>query len=485
MATKKKQPGPDGALSVAKWINTPFSYTRVMAGQSKLEQDVLLQVSEQIQSSLKPFFDQEFDKLADSPNPLFRGRERERLLEPIRIFLADYGIGPSHYNDIRKAVDSILDIKWVIPVITDGGVVHTTMNVFSRGSTEYSTPSGEAPSNRGYADFYINPDMADFVFDMSQGYVQHPRKIVRESSATHTSLLYLLIKHHCGRRKKCVIPFLDIKKHLGLVVRDPVTDRIVSYTIAEYSKFKKRVLDKAQKDLESMAERGLIDYTFSYQEVRANGKVKGDPAAIEFTLLPTKVGALMIEDKRKKGARLKLVDTLLARCGDLSQPDVADIVAAVPAPDFKAFSDYAYKDLPRIIERVQPEDVAAFIKRLLERWIRERQAAKEPPTPSLFSVPEDPAPDDIVPGAFAGEYERLLARCSPQYRAWLEKARFVGAQRGGIYVSFPSRKDYDGFCAFEADCGNARIVEEFRALYAEIMGRDMLPFVRGFDKLSY
>lgn len=338
-----------GDGQVVRWINTPFAYARVLAGQSKLEQDILLQVSEHIQSCLKPFYDQGRNKLVDRPNPLFVGEARAKMLEPIRITLSEYGIKHNHYDDIRNAVESILNIKWVIPISTDQGIAYSMVNVFSRGFTEYVTKGEKQLQSKGYIDFYINPDMADYAFDMSLGYVQHPRRIARESSATHTSLLYMLIKHHCGPRNKCEIPLLEIKKTLGLVVRDTATDRIVSYMMPQYNQFRKRVLDKVKADLDSMGANGKIDFSYTYREIRTGGKVKGDPAAIEFTLVP--IGQCADAAPKRRGRPRKNIDN---------------------APSLFDYGNAANEEKPKIVEGEYAEEYQELLNRCspeYRRWL--------------------------------------------------------------------------------------------------------------------
>lgn len=466
---------------VLVWINTPYSYARLLAGQTKLEQDVLLQVSEHIQSGMKIFFDQGRDKLTSVPNPLLSEVD-ELLLKPIRIVLADYGIEPNHYDYIRKAVESILDIKLVVAKEGEDGYV--VMNVFSKGDVNGPTDS------RNHIDFYLNRDMAKTVLDMSMGYVQHPRQIARFSRSTYTTPLYMLIKHHCGKRSKCVIPLNEIKVALGLVERDPSTDRIISYQVPQYSRFKQRILEKVKSDLESMAERNEVDFTFDYVEVRPGGKQRGDPSAIEFTLKASNMGNERKTEIRRTAARNKLIAQLHNRCGDLKESDLHEIIAGVPDSLFKEFSDYAYKQLPKIIERVYPEDVAGFIKSSLRRWIQDKKAGGVLPGLIVPDAPkqkpvkkEDPL--RITIGEYAREYEQLKQRCSDAYRVWLDKATFVGSQRGGIVIEFDDWATLKDFEAFEQAPKNEDEVTAFQKLYAEVMGRKMTPpnLIRGVKKL--
>lgn len=475
------------------WINTPYSYVRVLAGQTRLEQDVLLQASEHIQSGLKAFFDQERDKMTQVPNPLFVDGNATLLLEPVRIILADYGVSRNHYDSIRKAVENILDLKVQIPYKKNGEEGYMMMNVFSKGTVTDPTDS------RSHVDFYINRDVAQVVLDMSLGYVQHPRKIARSSRNTYTTTLYMLIKHHCGPRQSCVIPLNEIKVALGLVERDPSTGCITSYLYPQYSRFKLRVIEKVKTDLDSMVERDEIDYTFDYAEIRPGGKQRGDPTALEFKLKESKLGKERKTEIRRTAARNKLITQLQNRCGDLKETELHEIIADVPDSLFKEFSEYAYKQLPKIIERVYPEDMAGYIKNSLRRWIKDKKQGGVLPV-LLDSVEEKEAKRKaakkdadvyrVNPGEYAVEFEELKQKCSAAYREWLDKATFIGSQRGRILIEFPDRNTLNEFEAFEQSPANKDEVTAFLKLYADVMRLPMNPdnpanLIRGVKKLEF
>ncbi len=460
-----------------RWINTPFSYMNVLSGKTKVEQDILLQVSGQIQCRIKDFFNEVRNLKSNISNRVLIAPSDPILKIPIRIKFSDYEIS-SNYGRIRLAVENIKNIQLRIAIPTTEGVREAWVHVFSHGVTDM--PGSSDCFGRGWADLYLNPALIERIFNMSNGYVQHPRFIARNSKTSYTTMLYALLKNRCEKSGFCRIPLLELKEYLGLLGRELTTGMVVSDPYHQYSRFRMFVLDRAKKDLDKMSERGQIDYTFSYTENR--GGPRSEPDSINFTLIPTEAGVKRIESKGKKAVRTRLINTLVKRCGDLNRDELAEIVSRVGEGDMPDFKEFVYKRLPSILERFYPEDAASFIKKQLNDWISERKST-QPLQQRLFEpgTAKDDDYDKVSPGQFSAEYAELLKRCPPEYREWLDKAKFIGGQRGGIFIEFPDRPAMEAFEKFELDPKNAKIREEFSVLYSEVMGRKMYnSIIRGF-----
>ena len=63
---------------------------------------------------------------------------------------------------------------------------------------------------------------------------------------------------------------------------------IVPY--AKFAHFKTKVLDAVKDDLDRMARENHTDITFTYEAVYLNGRKRGDPDYIEFTIMSTDLG---------------------------------------------------------------------------------------------------------------------------------------------------------------------------------------------------
>lgn len=404
MAKKENKLNPifgKANLSDARWINTPFAYTEFFSGLSLLQQDVMFKVSDSIQGFFKNYFGDGRHLTKDVPRPLFT-EEEKKTLQPIRVVLAEYGITTNNYDTLEKAVKEILSLQVRVPGINkDGDNVLKWVNIFLEGEAAFTkdgytfvNKEGELTTtlrSKGYLDFKINPDVADYVFDMSKGYITHPNTIARISTVNHTPLLLGLLQHKCGRTGKCRLTVNEIKNHLGLFYhqRDVNGDKVItSYMLPKYSQFEKLVLLKVQKDLERLADDNQIDYTYTFTKIMPPGRKTGDPKFIEFELVRTKLGDLRDMAKHRKSANKKLLETLLSRCGDLEKAVVMPIVLSVDDSDFADFSTYCYRDMPRIIEKNYPENVAAYMLAMMRNWIKDRVKSKqEHKQQDLFDAP--------------------------------------------------------------------------------------------------
>jgi hypothetical protein len=138
----------------------------------------------------------------------------------------------------------------------------------------------------------INKDVAQYAFDMSQGYANHPKLIARYASKQSTPKLYFKLLELMGKdhRAKVKLTIAEIKKALGF---EPFKDEKTGEWVVPYQKFahfKTKVIDAVKADLDRMAGDNHTDITFTYEAVYLNGRKRGDPDYIEFTIMSTDLG---------------------------------------------------------------------------------------------------------------------------------------------------------------------------------------------------
>lgn len=480
----KKNTPAKANLNDARWINTPFVYTKFCAGFTLMQQDLMFRVSDHIQEYIKKYFSEGRFKSSEIPRPLFSQQDLDKGLQPIRVNLSDLGVSPSNYGRIDSAVAEIFQLTVRVPRVDEKGrKVLEWFPVFSRAALPltdngftYTNEAGvviESVKKRGYIEFEINPHVADWAFDMSKGYINHPNTIAQIAKADCTPLLYSLLKNNCLRAHGAIVKAQlepnDIREYLGLVYRD-ADKNITGYMYEKYSKFRTGILDKAQKDLQRMADLDQIDYTFTYEEIRREGKSTGDPIYIEFTLHKTRLGEARDSIQHRNAAERKLLDTFHDYCPDLNMADFRKLVASVDAEKFVDFTLYAYKDVRSLIERKQPDDVAAYIMKLLRTWI-----ANNRPQRDLFSQVQEqpqpkpkPEPPTHVLGQYAEEWQQFMATYEGPLKPMLEKATHRGSNRGYMWIEFPDKVAYDAYCKYEET--HKRETSEMMKIFQDIMG---------------
>lgn len=287
------------------WNKTPFSYIRTGSRLTLLQQDTMLMVSDHLQEYVKNYFDLGLNRADVKPRALFSKYMLEHGIPPFKIYLADMGINPSHYKSVREA---IAEMNMLVdhPELDENG--RPTGNIiFSPVFTKFLVPQTgdyyrkcddqgeiivESARHSGYVEVEINKDVAQYAFDMSQGYANHPKLIARYATKQSTPKLYFKLLELMGkdRRAKVKLTMQEIKRALGF---EPFKDKKSGEWVVPYAKFahfKTKILDAVKEDLDRMASENHTDITFTYEPVYLNGRKRGDPDYIEFTIMSTDLG---------------------------------------------------------------------------------------------------------------------------------------------------------------------------------------------------
>ena len=297
-------------LQLAKqetWTKTPFSYVRTGKSLTLLQQDAMLMVSAHIQEYIRDFFDKGMNKSKEKPRSLFAQHLLENGIPPFRIYLAELGINTANYKVTRAAIEE-MNLLIDHPELDENGNP-TTNIIFSPVFKRFKVPTTgdyyrktndegevivESARHSGYIDVEINNDVAQYAFDMSQGYAVHPKFIARNASKQKTPTLYFYLQEMMGKFKTNVIrsTVADVKKALGFeTYKDKETGEWVT-PYAKFAHFKTKVLDAVKEDLDRMAamEPPATDITFTYEPVYNGGRKRGDPDYIEFHIISTDLG---------------------------------------------------------------------------------------------------------------------------------------------------------------------------------------------------
>ena len=254
-------------------IKTPNSYIKLGATRTLLQQDSLLMVSAHLQDYVKTFFELGLHHSGAPVRPLFTKYVLEHGIPPFKIYLADMGIKAQNYQTVREAIAEMNVV-----------VEHAELDDQGRktGGTIFSPVFKQfrVPEHYGYIEVEINNNVAQYAFDMAQGYISHPKMIARYATKRSTPPLYfkLLMEH----RNVVRLSVPEVKKAIGMEpFRDDKTGEwVVPY--AKFAHFKKKVLDAVKRDLDQMVQDGHADLTFTYEPIYLGDRRRGDPDCIKF-----------------------------------------------------------------------------------------------------------------------------------------------------------------------------------------------------------
>lgn len=254
-------------------IKTPTSYIKLGSKLTLLQQDAMLMVSGHLQQYVKNFFDLGLHRSGSPVRPLFTQYLLQNGIPPFKIYLADMGINAANYKVVREAVEEMNLLVEHQQVDADGKQTSTT--VLSPVFKQF-----RVPPHYGYIEVEINNDVAQYAFDMAQGYIDHPKLIARYATKRSTPRLYFMLRQRHSALVRLTVQ--EIKNYLGFeTTKDERTGEwIVPY--AKFAHFKTKVLDAVQQDLDKMAEGGHTDITFTYEPIYQGDRRRGDPDFIEF-----------------------------------------------------------------------------------------------------------------------------------------------------------------------------------------------------------
>lgn len=289
------------------WTKTPFSYVKTGKKLTLLQTDAMLMVSAHIQDYIRDFFDKGMNKSKEKPRSLFAQHLLENGIPPFRIYLAELGINTANYKVTRQAIEE-MNLLIDHPELDANGNP-TTNIIFSPVFKRFKVPTTgdyyrktndegevivESARHSGYIEVEINNDVAQYAFDMSQGYAVHPKFIARNASKQKTPTLYFYLQEMMGKFKTNVIRLTvaDVKKALGFeTYKDNETGEWVT-PYAKFAHFKTKVIDAVKEDLDRMAamEPTATDITFTYEPIYNGGRKRGDPDYIEFHIISTDLG---------------------------------------------------------------------------------------------------------------------------------------------------------------------------------------------------
>ena len=458
-------PVPKADLQDSRWINTPFAYTRLGADFSLLQQEIMLKVSDALQAHVRKFYDSKRYQNKERPKPLFF----DEPIPPVRINLQDLTIDDNHYKRLEQVRKEIQALDIMAPDIdSDGQPVMKWMPVFDEVSLPF-IPGGynkrdketgdivmPLDRRRGYMDFSINPKVAQYAFDMTEGYVNHMKMIAAYSRRQSTPRIYLFLRkaftsdttRGVGKQEVRVLKTVrEVKEYLGVIEHFHLldeNDQAYEETRDKYPKFSrfcKEVLDKAKEDLLRMAPLNQTDIIFDYVPIYKGSRRRGDPDFIEFRIRLSNLGRNRDVLLHRESVENKLVATLVKRCPDLDQYDLLSFVGSIANDDLVAFQSYAYKEAWYIIENVQPDDVASYLMQLFKSWKRERERpAGTRPQPKQLSLFADEEAKEQWQG-FMGD---IMESCRKEEdRAKFAQMRFDAFRDGLLTVAIPDIAFHD------------------------------------------
>lgn len=167
--------------------------------------------------------------------------------------------GKGEYSVIRSVPENIIKKPFYIPYVTPEGEKRWLfMNVISAGTQPDATEKRE----ESYIELQFNPVLAPHLMDLRERFTRYNIRNISELQSVYSIRMFEFIKENEFKKDGFEVSVDDLKEMLYMKAQD--NDGAEVYQL--YGDFKKRVLIKAQEDLDKHC-----DTTFSFEE-RKDGR---------------------------------------------------------------------------------------------------------------------------------------------------------------------------------------------------------------------
>ena len=180
----------------------------------------------------------------------------------IRDLMRFYGtFGKGEYSVIRSVPENIIKKPFYIPYITPEGERRWLfMNVISAGTQ----PDAAEKREESYIELQFNPVLAPHLMDLRERFTRYNIRNISELQSVYSIRMFEFIKENEFKKDGFEVSVDDLKEMLFMKAQD--NDGSEVYQL--YGDFKKRVLIKAQEDLNTHC-----DTTFIFEERKEGRRV--------------------------------------------------------------------------------------------------------------------------------------------------------------------------------------------------------------------
>lgn len=461
-----------------RWLYNPVVYSQISGDFTLMQQRILLGIIEKLQQRIIDSVDAQHKQKA-FPAIFDDSELMKRETIDLNISAADLGVIPANYDQLEKAALALSKITMKYPKFDAKGRVsrHVVASLFPR--IEISMTESELRRTGVLRVVMLTENIRD-IFTMQHGFVKHVSHIARVALKKRTPRLYIYLSRfkEVGHKK---VPYTDLVEFLGLTDEYYYETNEGENPYKSWSKVKKLVLEPVKQEMDELAGKGEINFSFDYEPVFPPGKSRGIPLEVLFTMKNSDMGNMKAEEDQRTNSIYNFIDTYVSWCPDLSIHALRDLIESVPDDQLQKFIFFALSDVRRIVERKQPDDVASYVMGVLRKWKRENIRVSQP---TLFdAIPEDAEQKDEtsweVPGQYAEEWKTVLDRYNGVLKPLLLQARHFGTSLGFILIYFPTREMMEAYNKAEKDNPNEE--KKLMVIMRDVLGDAGRILKRGVD----
>ncbi len=464
-----------------RWLYNPVVYSQISGDFTLMQQRILLGIIEKLQQRIIDSVDAQHKQKA-FPAIFDDSELMKRETIDLNISAADLGVIPANYDQLEKAALALSKITMKYPKFDAKGRVsrHVVASLFPR--IEISMTESELRRTGVLRVVMLTENIRD-IFTMQHGFVKHVSHIARVALKKRTPRLYIYLSRFkdVGHKK---VPYTDLVEFLGLTDEYYYETNEGENPYKSWSKVKKLVLDPVKQEMDELAEKGEVNFSFDYQPVFPSGKSRGIPLEVLFTMKNSDMGNTKAEEDQRTNSIYNFIDTYVSWCPDLSIHALRELITSIPDDKLQPFISFALSDVRRIVERKQPDDVASYVMGVLRKWKRDNIRVQQP---TLFenvlpALENKKKVSPAVPGQYAEEWKAILDRYEGSLKPLLTRAEHFGSLSGYVAILFPSEDD---LCEYnQAEDAHPDERKKLMDIMCDVLGDKGCILKRGVDPLK-
>ena len=268
-------------LQNSDYIKNPLVYSQIRGDFSLIQTNVLVAIAATMQTRINDCF------VGGKLGPLFSKEELSKGKITFEVPLQSLGVKTKEYAAVHEACKALTKLDTTFNYIdpetgqkrTKTSVIFTDVDV-----PTYTTTTGQERRS-GIIKIDMNASVADLVFNKSGAYVEHLGGIVKLCRSPRTPRLYIYLSAW-KQMRMCTLSYEALKEFLGVLVYSKDRNKILQDKCTTWAVFHRDVLKPAQREMDKLAKKGEIEFTFEYEPVYHNGKKRGNPDSVRFLLNP-------------------------------------------------------------------------------------------------------------------------------------------------------------------------------------------------------
>lgn len=267
-------------LENSDYIKNPLVYSQIRGDFSLIQTNVLVAIAATMQTRINERF------VDGKMGPLFSEEELSKGKITFEVPLQSLGVKTKEYAAVHEACKALTKLDTTINYTDVDGQKRTKTSVIFTDVDvpTYTTTTGQERRS-GIIKIDMNASVADLVFNKSPQYVEHLGGIVKLCRSPRTPRLYIYLSAW-KKMRMCTLGYEALKEFLGVLVYNKDRTKVLQDKSSTWAVFHRDVLKPAQREMEKLAKRGEIEFTFEYEPVYHNGKKRGNPDSVRFLLNP-------------------------------------------------------------------------------------------------------------------------------------------------------------------------------------------------------